>query len=120
LQANIYEAPFAPNSFDYVYSLGVLQHTPDVKNAFSALPPLVVKGGGLCVDIYEKSVKKLFHPKSWIRPLTKKINKNVLFKVVKKNVPFLLRLSQTIGRVPLVGKIIKKLSQWQIMRIFTH
>jgi len=109
VQANIYEAPFAPNSFDYVYSLGVLQHTPDVKNAFSALPPLVVKGGGFCVDLYEKSVKKLFHPKSWIRPLTKKINKNVLFKVVKKNVPFLLRLSQTIGRVPLVGKIIKKI-----------
>ena len=84
-----------------------MQHTPDVKNAFSALPPLVVKGGGLCVDLYEKSVKKLFHPKSWIRPFTKKINKNVLFEVVKKNVPFLLRLSKTIGRVPLVEKIIK-------------
>ena len=109
VQANIYEAPFAPNSFDYVYSLGVLQHTPDVKNAFSALPPLVVKRGGLCIDLYEKSVKKLFHPKSWIRPFTKNFNKNVLFELVKKNVPFLLRLSQSIGHVPVVGKVIKKI-----------
>ena len=60
VQAKIYDAPFAPNSFEYVYSLGVLQHIPDVKNAFSDLPPLAVKGGGLCVDLYEKSVKKLF------------------------------------------------------------
>ena len=60
VQAKIYEAPFAPNSFEYVYSLGVLQHIPDVKNAFSDLPPLVVKREGLSEDLFAKSVRNLF------------------------------------------------------------
>jgi SAM-dependent methyltransferase len=37
VQSNIYEAPFAPNSFDYVYCLRVLHHTPDVKKTFSPI-----------------------------------------------------------------------------------
>ena len=43
IQANIYELPFKDNSFDYIYSLGVLQHTPDVKGAFFSLPRLLKK-----------------------------------------------------------------------------
>jgi 2-polyprenyl-3-methyl-5-hydroxy-6-metoxy-1,4-benzoquinol methylase len=45
VQGDIYALPFAPESFSFVYSLGVLQHTPDVAKAFAALP-LMVKGGG--------------------------------------------------------------------------
>jgi hypothetical protein len=60
VQAKIYEAPFAPSSFDYVYSLGVSQHIPDVKNAFSDLPPLVVKREGPSEDLIVKSVGNLF------------------------------------------------------------
>jgi len=39
VQGDIYALPFAPETFDFVYSLGVLQHTPDVAAAFAALPP---------------------------------------------------------------------------------
>ena len=41
IQGDIYKLPFANNTFPFVYSLGVLQHTPDVANAFACLPPLV-------------------------------------------------------------------------------
>jgi SAM-dependent methyltransferase len=44
IQGDIYALPFAPGSFDFVYSLGVLQHTPDVARAFAALPPMLVGG----------------------------------------------------------------------------
>ena len=58
VQGNIYQLPFASDSFSYVYSLGVLQHTPNVAEAFNALPPMLNKGGYLCVDFYEKSLQK--------------------------------------------------------------
>src|SRR5437868_9732386 len=37
-QADVFKLPFAPGSFDYIYSLGVLHHTPDCKAAFQSLP----------------------------------------------------------------------------------
>lgn len=45
VQGDIYNLPFAPESFHFVYSLGVLQHTPDVAKAFAALPHMLAGGG---------------------------------------------------------------------------
>jgi SAM-dependent methyltransferase len=109
VQGDLYSLPFAPESFDYVYSLGVLQHTPDVAKAFASLPPMVVKGGRLCVDYYEKSFKSRLLPKYWLRPITKRINKKRLFSIVKAAVPILLPISQGLGRVPVLGKLLKRL-----------
>lgn len=109
VQGDIYALPFAPRSFDFVYSLGVLQHTPDVAKAFAALPPLVGNGGGLCVDYYEKSFKSSLLPKYWLRPFTSRIDKLRLFSLVKRAVPILLLLSHLLGRVPVIGKLLKRL-----------
>ncbi len=109
VQADIYALPFAPESFDFVYSLGVLQHTPDVAQAFAALPPMVKGGGELCVDYYEKSFKSCLLPKYWLRPLTKHMDKQRLFARVKAAVPVLLPISRGLGRVPFIGKLLKRL-----------
>ena len=37
VQGDVYALPFVGRSFPFVYSLGVLQHTPDVRTAFAAL-----------------------------------------------------------------------------------
>jgi 2-polyprenyl-3-methyl-5-hydroxy-6-metoxy-1,4-benzoquinol methylase len=97
VQGDIYALPFAPESFPFVYSLGVLQHTPDVAKAFAALPPMVVSGGRLCVDYYQKSWKSIFHLKYWLRPLTKRMRKSTLFSLLQKAVPRLLPLSRLLG-----------------------
>ena len=47
VQGDIYALPFEQESFPFVYSLGVLQHTPDVAKAFAALPPMVAGEGRL-------------------------------------------------------------------------
>jgi SAM-dependent methyltransferase len=54
VQGDIYSLPFGPGSFDFVYSLGVLQHTPDVRRAFMSLPRMLKPGGEICVDYYER------------------------------------------------------------------
>jgi hypothetical protein len=95
--------------FSFAYSLGVLQHTPDVAGAFSALPPMVIGGGRLCVDFYQKSWKSALLPKYWLRPLTKRLPKAWLFAILEPLVPVLLPLSQRLGRVPAVGSELKRL-----------
>ena len=62
VQGDIYALPFAPESFDYVYSLGVLQHTPEVARAFAALPPMVVGGGNFVWIIMKKQLKAACFP----------------------------------------------------------
>jgi 2-polyprenyl-3-methyl-5-hydroxy-6-metoxy-1,4-benzoquinol methylase/uncharacterized protein YbaR (Trm112 family) len=109
VQGDIYALPFAPASFDFVYSLGVLQHTPDVAASFSALPPMVAPGGRLCVDYYERSWRSLLLSKYWLRPVTKRLPKPALFRALQRMVPGLLVVSDMIGAVPLVGKPLRRM-----------
>jgi SAM-dependent methyltransferase len=109
VQGDIYAMPFAPESFAFVYSLGVLQHTPDVAGAFAALPPMMEGMGRLCVDYYEKSFKSRLLPKYWLRPFTKRMGKQRLFGLVSIAVPVLLPISCALGRMPGVGRLLKRL-----------
>jgi SAM-dependent methyltransferase len=52
VQGNIYSLPFPKDFFDDIYCLGVLQHTPDPRRAFLALPRHLKPGGRIAVDIY--------------------------------------------------------------------
>ena len=55
VQADIYELPFAPETFDFVYSVGVLHHLPDPARGVHALAPLVKPNGTMFVWLYSKS-----------------------------------------------------------------
>jgi len=109
VQGDIYALPFAKGSFQFVYSLGVLQHTPDVERAFAALPPMVAANGHLCVDYYEKSLKSALLPKYWLRPFTKRLSKPRLFHALERMVPVLLPVSRAMGRIPVAGNVLKRI-----------
>lgn len=109
VQGDIYALPFAPGSFPYVYSLGVLQHTPDVARAFAALPPMVSPAGQLCVDFYGLGVGTLLHAKYLVRPLTKHLPQQTLFRILQTAVPLLLPVSRALGAVPAIGRVLKRL-----------
>ena len=100
--------PSRVGAFPYVYALGVLQHTPDVEKAFFALPPMVAKGGRICVDFYQKSWKSALLPKYWLRSLTKRMSKVRLFAILESLVPKLFSLSRLVGQFPM-GHIFKRL-----------
>jgi 2-polyprenyl-3-methyl-5-hydroxy-6-metoxy-1,4-benzoquinol methylase/uncharacterized protein YbaR (Trm112 family) len=109
VQGDIYALPLMKGCFPYVYSLGVLQHTPDVAAAFAALPPMVRAGGRLSVDFYEKSWKSSLLPKYWLRPITTRVPRQRLFTLLEKWVPRLWSLSCAMGRMPLVGPVLRRL-----------
>lgn len=109
VQGDIYALPFLKASFPFVYSLGVLQHTPDVAHAFAALPKMVAEGGWLCADFYWKRLRTLLHSKYFFRPITKRMPQQKLFHILEKAVPTLLKASQLTGGIPFAGRILKRL-----------
>ena len=109
LQADVYHLPLAPASFDFVYCFGVLQHTPRVADAFTALVRQLKPGGRLAIDVYPWSPLNLVWPKYWLRPLTRRVSPARLFALVETMVPALLPLSRLLGRVPMIGQKLKHL-----------
>lgn len=56
IQGNVFELPFRPESFDLIYSIGVLHHTPDCKKAFLSLIPFLKPGGTIVIWVYDAHV----------------------------------------------------------------
>jgi arsenite methyltransferase len=54
VQADVLNLPFGPESFDVVFSEGVLHHTPSTERALKSLVPLLRPGGELMVYVYAK------------------------------------------------------------------
>jgi SAM-dependent methyltransferase len=110
VQGDIYHLPFAKGSFDFVYCLGVLQHTPDVGAAFAALTSQAKPDGALAIDVYPRTWQNLASAKDWIRPITKRMDRMNLFRLVETYlVPTLLPVSVMLGRVPLIGRKLRRL-----------
>ncbi|MGH9325741.1 MAG: methyltransferase domain-containing protein [Terriglobia bacterium] len=54
VQADLNRLPFRPECFDFVYSIGVLHHTPDTRTAFLSLVKTVQPGGGIAIWVYPR------------------------------------------------------------------
>jgi SAM-dependent methyltransferase len=98
-QADIFDLPLPEASFDKVMCLGVLQHTPDPERAFRSLAARVKPGGELVVDVYRKDLLSLLQWKYFLRPITKRISKEVLYGLLCKTVPALLPAAAFLRRV---------------------
>lgn len=104
VQADVYGLPFEPGSFDFVYCLGVLQHTPDVEKAFVAVTQQVRRGGRLTVDVYPRKAMTYLWPKYWIRPIARRLPLPTLFRIVEAAVPILVPVRRLLGRIPGIGR----------------
>jgi SAM-dependent methyltransferase len=54
VQADLMRLPFAPETFDVIFSEGVLHHTPSTQAAFNTLVPLLKPGGEIMIYVYRK------------------------------------------------------------------
>jgi len=84
LQGDIFRLPLAPASFDVVYSIGVLHHTPSAERAFRTLVPLVRPGGTIAISVYAATVKpgvgwalNMFR-RRFLRAFTRRLPKRVI------------------------------------------
>ncbi|HWR72015.1 MAG TPA: methyltransferase domain-containing protein, partial [Nitrospirota bacterium] len=54
VRADIFNLPFRDEAFDYIYSIGVLHHTPDPGRAFSCLAGKLRRRGTISIWVYGK------------------------------------------------------------------
>jgi SAM-dependent methyltransferase len=104
IQADMYKLPFADCVFDYIYSFGVIQHTPDPARGFQLMIAPLKTGGRIAVDVYPLSWMTFLWPKYWLRPITKRLRRERLFRLVERLVPILLPISRLLGRIPRLGR----------------
>jgi SAM-dependent methyltransferase len=101
VQADVFAMPVRSGTFDRVFCFGMLQHTPDPAAAFASLPRVLRSGGMLCADIYKATLFRAFlHPKYYVRPFTRRMNPDRLYRRVCAWVDFMWPLASLIRRVP--------------------
>ena len=98
-QASIYDIPLPEQHFDKVMCLGVLQHTPDPELSFASLARHVKPGGELAVDVYSRRWRSLISWKYLLRPLTKQIPQQTLFRWIESAVNLLLPVSVFLRKI---------------------
>jgi len=103
VQADIYSLPFKKQLFDKLFCIGVIQHTPDPYKAFMALPQYLKNNGKLVIDVYKKTLSVYLAAKYYVRPLTKNMNADKLYKYTKKYVDFMWPIANIIRRIPKIG-----------------
>jgi len=102
-QADVFTLPFAPASFDLIYSLGVLHHTPDCEKAVKVLRKYLKPGGTLAVWLYS-GYNKWYRFSDFWRQYTHKMRPETLHSVLKITVPVLYNLNRGLRKFPLVGR----------------
>lgn len=104
VQASIYELPFREGTFDNVYCIGVVQHTPDREKTLSSLSEMVKEGGELAVTIYPRKPWTKLYSKYWFRPITKRLKKETLLGLIRGIMPAAFPITNILFRLPLVSR----------------
>jgi SAM-dependent methyltransferase len=100
-RADVFSLPFAEESFDLIYSLGVLHHTPNCEQAFSRLPRLLKPGGTIAVWLYS-GYNRWYRMSDLYRRVTPRLPSRALHALCYAAVP-LYYLHKGLRRVPVVG-----------------
>jgi SAM-dependent methyltransferase len=83
VRGSILEPPLASESFDLVFSIGVLQHTPDPLGAAVRLLSLVRPGGQLAIWMYDRRWYTPLQPKMVLRKMCACLNPRQVFGLVR-------------------------------------
>lgn len=103
LQADVFSLPFAPGSFDCIYSVGVLHHTPDCERAFKVLPRYLKTGGSIAVWLYS-GYNNWYRFSDHYRKITHRVPVQTLHSILRLAVPTFYWLDRSLRAIPLVGR----------------
>jgi SAM-dependent methyltransferase len=101
-QADVFALPFAPETFDCIYSVGVLHHTPDCEKAFKSLLPYLKSGGSIAVWLYS-GYNKWYRFSDVYRRVTSRMSYRTLNTFFRLAVPCLYWLDCGLRALPLIG-----------------
>jgi len=106
-RADVFSLPFAPASFDYIYSLGVLHHTPNCEQAFKCLPRFLKPGGTIILWVYS-GYNRWYRMSDLYRRVTHRLPSRGLHALCHVAVP-LYYVHKGLRRLPGVGRPLSNL-----------
>ena len=120
-QANIFDLPFRDKTFDVIFSIGVLHHTPDTKAAFDQLPRLLKPGGRIAIWVYASSMMSWARTSDFYRRLTTRLPKRFLYVLSHIAIPWYY-----LGKLPGVGLVFRRIlpvsghpdASWRVLDTF--
>jgi SAM-dependent methyltransferase len=122
VQADVFALPFRPEAFDFVYSIGVLHHTPDTRAAFDCLPRLLKPGGTLAIWVYsgERAARRYTRISDLYRRWTTKMDRDRLLRVCRRLEPLGRFYRTRVGRlfIPLLPVSAHPDPEWRVLDTF--
>lgn len=106
LQASLLDLPLNENCFDIVFCHRVIQHTPDPEQVLKNILKYVKDDGGVFVHSYAKSWFQMLRWKYFIRPITKRLPSEFLYKIIEKTAPLFFIISNALRKIGKVGNAI--------------
>ena len=107
VQADLTRLPFRPQTFDAVFSIGVLHHSPDCRASFDAVAKMVKPGGTLSVWLYRKN--------SWPQECVNDAARWISGRMSRAALLRWSRFGAFIGGIPVVGQAFSK-----VVNVSTH
>ena len=123
VQADVRSLPFAPESFDIVFSIGVLHHTPNTFQSLARIARLVKPGGTLAVWVYSRRLRWTMLGSEVIRPLTSRMRPERLLRMVSWVTPRMREIKRRLpGAKPILDFVLPTSNhpnpEWQILDTF--
>ncbi|MBN2010068.1 methyltransferase domain-containing protein [candidate division KSB1 bacterium] len=104
IQADLFHLPVRQHSFDKLFCIGVIQHTPDPHNAFKLLVTYLKPHGHLVIDVYKKSWHRFTTPKPYLRPLLCKLAPEKLYRLIKTYIDVMWPVARQLRKIPFIGR----------------
>lgn len=100
IQADLTTLPLKPESFDIVFSIGVLHHSPDPKAAFESLAARVKPGGRLSVWVYRRNW--------WPQEALNNALRAIAVRIPRRLLLAACRAGAVLGAIPVVNRTLNK------------
>jgi len=81
IQSDIFRMPFKPQLFQFIYSIGVLHHTPDTKKALLSLVPLLTNRGEIAIWLYPRWPAPVESYNQLLRAITTRMSLDTLHRL---------------------------------------
>ncbi|HAP07251.1 MAG TPA: methyltransferase type 11 [Planctomycetaceae bacterium] len=101
LQADLKQLPLLPESFDFVFSIGVMHHDAQTQAVFQAVAKLVRPGGRLSVWLYRRNQWWQELINSTLRACTTRLPAGILLP--------LCHLGALLGGIPVINRTLNKI-----------
>ena len=103
VQADVFALPFKIESFDCIYSIGVLHHTPDCERAFKNLPQYLKPNGKIAVWLYS-GYNDWYRFSDQYRKFTHRMPIERLHRFLQVTVPLFYWLQRGLRTIPFAGR----------------